>query len=195
MRHDTGTDRDFAGAQSVDDDALIRAELAPGEKLVWTSRPQVARSALLAVPMVMFGVVFGGFGLFWVGSASQFDSGFFPLFGLPFCLIGVGLIFSPGWIAWKALRTRYAITDRRAILCEPRFLAGIETRSYTADALANIVRTQRGDGSGDLIFEEIRTRDHKGHTRTTRRGFEAIADVRGVENLLRSTLLAHPTQP
>ena len=189
MGHDTGIDRDFAESQSLDDDALIRDELAPGEKLVWTGRPQVVRSVLLSLPPAMIGLFMAGFGLFWMRGASQFDSGIFPLFGLIFVFVGLAIMLSPVWIAWQASQTRYAITDRRAILCEPRFLGGIETRSYTADALTNIVRNQRGDGSGDLIFEEIRTRNHKGHLRTTRRGFQAIKDVRGVENLLRETLL------
>ena len=123
------------------------------------------------------------------------DVKFFIPYGLPFVLMGMAIILLPVWFVWRASRTRYAITDRRVILCEAQYFGGIETRSYTADALTNIVRSQRGDGSGDLIFEEIRTRNHEGNLYTTRRGFQAIEDVRGVENLLRSTLLAHQSKP
>ena len=191
MGYDTGTDRDFAGPRSGDGDATIRNELAPGEKLVWEGRPRVVRSVLLGLPIAFFGLFATGFGVFWIKNSRQFDDGIFPFFGLPFVIIGTTMLLSPGWFAWQASRTRYAITDRRAILCEPRFAAGIQTRSYTADALTNIVRNQRSDGSGDLIFEEIQTRDHKGRPRITRRGFQAIEDVRGSEKLLRETLLTH----
>ena len=37
----------------------------------------------------------------------------FPLFGLPFVLIGLGMLTAPHWAKRKALRTAYAVTDRR----------------------------------------------------------------------------------
>jgi hypothetical protein len=49
-------------------------------------------------------------------------------------------------------------------------------------------RTERADGSGDLVFEEDWSRDRHGHRQVRRRGFFAIAGVREVEDLVRKTL-------
>ena len=176
-------------------DPTILGELAPGERLAWEGRPVPGRLALGVLPIAAVGVGVAGFGLFWMAS-SQLGQGMgFASFGLVFLLAGAGMVLSPAWFGWKGARMRYAITDRRAIVCEPRLGTGVEVRSYRPEALGNVVRRQRFDGSGDLIFEEIRTRDRDGDRHVTRRGFLAVADVRGVESVLRSTLLADRPGP
>lgn len=194
MGFDAWTNADFAGSP-LEDDPTIRRELGPGEKVVWQGRPQLGRLMIWSLPMALVGIPFSAFAVFWTVGASQAvgapGAGFFWLFGIPFLLVGAGLVLSPLGAAWKGTKTRYALTDRRAIVCEPQFGFGIQTRSYAADALTRIIRNQRGDGSGDLIFEEVPLRSNRGRARTIQRGFFAITDVRGVETLLRSTLLAH----
>ena len=178
------------GTGMDDHNPAIAAELGPGERLVWAGQPRVGRLALPAIPLALFGVVFAGFGGFWITSVNrQLGGDGFALFGLPFVFIGLAAMLSPGWFVWAASQTRYAVTDRRVLLLEPRLGLGVQVRSYEPGALTNIIRTQRGDGSGDLIFEEIRTFDHQGHSRITHRGFKGIANVRQVEELIRSTLL------
>ena len=54
----------------------------------------------------------------------------FPLFGLPFVMVGVGMLSSPFWLRRRAKRTCYALTDRRAILWEAGWFGSVEVRSY-----------------------------------------------------------------
>ena len=69
-------------------------------------------------------------------------------------------------------------------------------RNYTAAGLGHVSRTERADGSGDLVFEEITTyasNSNGGGWQTTRRGFMGIDRVRDVEELVRRTLLGPKT--
>ncbi len=201
MGHDPWTDRDLTDPQPLGKFHPIAAELTAGERIVWEGKPQLGPIAIKAAPVALVGILVGGFALGWITMAFHItdNSPFpfarvFPLFGLPFLVIGAGMILMPAWAAWRGSRTRYAITDRRAIVCEPQLVAGIQTRSYAAGALGKIVRNQRNDGSGDLIFEEIQTIGSKGRLHITQRGFFAITEVRHVEEILRATLLADRLQ-
>jgi hypothetical protein len=188
--------------------AQVEAELTRDETLVWLGQPLSSRYARMSIPLVIMGVFFTGFSVFWIlmagggvwaaqGAAGGAPGGgilaglfgCFPLCGVPFLLIGLGMIASPWWMRRAARRTCYALTNRRAIIWEPSLLGMRQVRSYTASGLGSLSRLERADGSGDLVFEEFRTRDSEGGTHTTRRGFLAIANVREVEELLRKTLL------
>lgn len=73
--------------------------------------------------MVLFGVPFTGFAIFWIATASGMFLGgageagqggffaFFPLFGIPFLLVGLGMLTSPYWMYRRALKTCYALTN------------------------------------------------------------------------------------
>src|SRR5262245_23909973 len=112
----------------------VEDELAPGEVIRWLGQP-VPRSVpgIAWIPCI-FAVPWTLFSLFWMAEAAGiFDrfNGFqgggplnkqrliFSLFGLPFVLIGLGMLSSPLWI-WRRLRRRaertaYVITNQRAI--------------------------------------------------------------------------------
>ncbi|WP_435009430.1 hypothetical protein P12x_000682 [Tundrisphaera lichenicola] len=168
-------------------DEMIRAELADDEKLLWVGRPRASRIILPFVPISIFGIFFGGFALFWIAMASHAPWPF-ALFGIPFVLIGLTMITSPFWGAFAASKICYALTNRRAITWEPSPWAGTQIRSYGRAELTSIARNQRGDGSGDLIFQEFVTYGRRGRTNVTRRGFFGIDRVREVENLIRTNL-------
>jgi hypothetical protein len=95
-------------------------------------------------------------------------------------------VASPFWAGRSASRTVYAVTDRRAILWQPTLWSGLQIRSYGPEVLRNLVRNQRTDGSGDLIFEEITTYGPRGRRGVTRRGFFAIERAHEVEAIIRS---------
>ena len=80
---------------------------------------------------------------------EEFD--LFPLFGIPFVLIGFGMLSSPYWTMRKARRTAYVLTTARAIIFDGGFSTTI--RSFGPDRLTDLRRKQRADGSGDVIFE------------------------------------------
>lgn len=110
----------------------LERELAPGERVVWSGQPLPGRYNRGSWALVLFGIPWTGFAVFWttmafVGTQSMkgddpMSNGFrwfFPLFGVPFILIGLGMLSSPWWGRRKAAGVLYAITDRRALIFEP----------------------------------------------------------------------------
>ncbi|VTR97160.1 hypothetical protein [Tuwongella immobilis] len=194
-------------------DERVQAELQSGERLLWVGQPDPMRMAKQALPAVLFGIPWTAFAIFWVAGAATMMGGFggedrpqipggfgglfscFPLFGLPFILIGLAMLTSPYWLYRQAKQTCYALTDRRAILWQSGFWGSVNVRSYRPDALGKMTRTDYADGTGDLIFEELLTlNSHRSsratmNTTMTRHGFIAIRKVREVEMLLRRVLL------
>ncbi|HEX2851649.1 MAG TPA: hypothetical protein VHO24_00320 [Opitutaceae bacterium] len=172
---------------------LLYDELGPNEKLFWSGAPRPGRMGRRTLPIVLFGIPWTAFAVFWVAAASGFKrpdlahgSGFFPLFGLPFVLVGIGLLSSPYWVMRKARRTVYAVTGDRAIILEGGFRGSISVRSFRADQLREIRRVQLADGSGDLILDQKFTTDSEGSRRTAETGFLGIPDVTAVEALLQA---------
>jgi hypothetical protein len=171
----------------------IEREMQSGERLLWTSKPDPSRlSARMIVPAI-FGIPFTAFAIFWVAGAwsmtrnSPFPSnGFdniFPLFGLIFVFIGLAIMSSPFWAFAKGTRTVYGISDRRALVIEGG--SSQTTKSYSFSDMEDLERTERADGSGDLIFKRETRRGAKGRTYLEPIGFFGVPNVREVENTLR----------
>ena len=179
-------DEDFAATRNRGRHETIREELSAHEKIVWEGQPQLGWLFLLSLPLAFVGLTLGIVAFFWaVGIRS--DLGF--ILSLPIFLASVAMVLAPVWYVWRGMGTLYVITNQRAIVCEPLVIPGLSIRSYPPAALTRLVRNQRSDGSGDLIFEEMR-RPRLRDRRFARRGFLAVTDVRRVETLLRETLLA-----
>ncbi len=194
----------------VEAQKVVLAEIAPGEKVRWLGKPDPAQYARQALPMVIFGIPWTLFALFWEAGAMQpalqgigradgpgmAFSIMFPLFGLPFIGIGIGMLTSPIWYRRKAVDTIYAVTDRRALI-----ISGAGTRtvqSYDRTAIGTLTRKERADGSGDLLFGPDTRAVQWGNSRRsssnqTTPGFYGIRTVRQVEQLLREALDARPT--
>lgn len=147
-------------------DVQLRAqsELQSGESLYWSGSANPGRSALTALPAAIFGLPFAGFALFWILQASHatnlmsknshnsFVSGFsvFPLFGLPFLLIGLAIIFAPLWVYLKAKSTVYAVTSRRILVISGG--KNRDVKSITPADIASVEHIERPDGSGDIVL-------------------------------------------
>jgi hypothetical protein len=185
---------------SLSDDLkqLVVDELDSDEKPVWVARPDPARFARTGWPVTLFAIPWTAFAVFWTGAAFWgtrqaggpgppcFDL-CFPLFGVPFILIGLGMFTAPFWLRRAARQTVYVITDRRAILFEGSYglLNQRKVQSFPPAELNGISRTQNADGSGNVILHESSYRDTDGDRRTRQVGFFAIEDVKRVEGLLR----------
>jgi hypothetical protein len=147
-------------------DAQLRAqsELQSGESLSWTGTADPRRAALASLPAAIFGVPFAGFALFWISVASRathavsksphnsFVGGFsvFPLFGVPFLLIGMTMVLAPLWALLKAKSTVYAVTNRRVMV-----ISGSKNRSvksFTPADILSVEHRERPDGSGDIVL-------------------------------------------
>ena len=176
---------------------MVEAELEPGERLLWWARPLAGRLAIKTLPIILFGIPWTAFALFWMWGASGFghtpksdDAGpfrFFFLFGLPFVLIGLGMLSAPYWAWRKGQRTVYAVTDRRAIIFAASLWGSSNIRSFAPAALADLERKQRPDGSGDIIFcREVSPINTNNRTRQTEIGFVGVANVKQVETLLKA---------
>ena len=170
---------------------LIQAELRPSERVLWSSAPRPMRLARKTLPTVLFGIPWTAFAIFWIAGASGFKmpdfshgSGLFPLFGIPFVLIGFGMLSSPYWAARKAASSAYVVTNERAIIFESSVFGGISIHSFLPHQLSNIRRIQLSDGSGDLILEKKITTDSEGSSSTTDIGFFGIHEVKNVEAMV-----------
>jgi len=159
--------------------------------------------ALAALPAALFGIPWTAFAVFWTyGAAGGFSSAhshvrgapglffyFFPLWGVPFILVGLGMLSAPYWSWRRARQTCYALTDRRAFILEPGWMGSVRTSSYEPSALGTMSRSERADGSGDLVFDEVVAANSNRGARLQRRGFLGVGNVREVEDRVRSTLL------
>ena len=137
--------------------AIAKGELRPGERLIWAEYPKPVALARRDAPMSLMGIPFTAFAIFWTWGAShgveRDDSSFrlfFPLWGLMFVAFGLSMLLRPLWSALRARSTVYAITDLRALI-----ISGTRSRrveSFEPSSLGNIERTERSDGSGNIIL-------------------------------------------
>lgn len=177
----------------------VADELAAGEKVAWAGRPDPAAFARGTWAVVLFGVPWTAFAVFWTAMAAGFGGNggggggvfaiCFPLWGVPFILVGLGMLTSPYWARRTALGTVYVVTDRRAILFERAFRT-LTVKSFLPDQLTRVYRVERSDGSGDVVLREDETRDSDGDRVVKKSAFVGIPDVRRVEALIRD--LAKP---
>jgi len=171
---------------------MVEAELNDHEHPLWASQPKPGRMASKALPITLFAIPFTAFAVFWIYGASGFKMpdfskggfSFFPLFGLPFLLVGLGMLTSPLWKMMAAKRTLYVLTEKRAII----FSGGWRTdiRSFSADQLQVLSRKQRADGSGDIVFKrEVSYSNQESNLYNREIGFFGINNVKEVEDKIR----------
>jgi hypothetical protein len=107
----------------------VQRELKPGERVLWSEKPILTFFTPKNTQLLIFSIVWTSFAVFWTGGAASFTipnfedaSGpfqlmrvLFPLFGLPFVLIGLAIFTIPFINYRNAVKTIYVITDWRAI--------------------------------------------------------------------------------
>jgi hypothetical protein len=169
----------------------VERELESGERIVWMEQPIPRYFTAMSTGAFLFAIPWTAFAVFWICGASgfkvpDFSKGgfsFFPLFGVPFVLIGLGMLSSPFWARRKALKTVYVITDRRAITIDGGWTTTI--RSYPPERLQNVCRKEKRDGTGDVILAERVWSGTEGRQQTQDLGFLNISDPKTVEQMLR----------
>ena len=172
--------------------AIATGELRRGERLVWADYPGPMALARRDSRMSWIGIPFTAFAIFWTSTASHIGVSsaigiFFPLWGLMFVAIGLSILLRPLWSALKARSTVYAITDQRALIISGTRSRSVE--SFEPVSLGNIERTERRDGSGDIILRRgIATAwqgpfSYRGNF-TAAVGFFGVPEVRRVEEAL-----------
>jgi hypothetical protein len=175
---------------------MLQAELQPGESIRWLAQPIPKRLAMTSLPIVLFAVPWTAFAVFWVWGAANstcsspsLEARLFPLFGVPFVLVGLGMFASPFWLMRAAKRTVYAVSDRRALVVSQRW--SLPVRSFEPEKLCDLRRDQHGDGSGNLVFGQDIVATRNG-SRAVDYGFMAVPNVREAEEFVRALARSAP---
>ncbi len=160
--------------------------LGPDEKLLWQGAPATGiKLSGNSLVLSVFGVFFLGFALFWMGMAASMGTGsvvdiFFPLFGLPFVLVGLWLVAGHLFFdAYKRKHARYALTSRRAIIA--RSMMGRKMLSYEITPQSEISLIE---GDLDSVYFARRNYRTRNGARTALIGFRYIGDGRKVFQML-----------
>lgn len=138
---------------------IIKNELDGNERLIWTGQPKrgvIFRSS--DIFMVPFSIMWGGFALFWETTAliEFFRAGsnmpiIFPLFGIPFVIVGIYIMAGRFWIDAKRREgTYYGLTDKRIII-----ISGILSRkikSLNLRTLRDVSVSEKSNGTGTVTF-------------------------------------------
>lgn len=173
--------------------AALKREMLPGERLLWSGKPEPGAASFAAFGIWLFAVPWTAFALFWTAMAWNSVGGAdanggivsyaFPLFGLPFILTGLAMLSAPLWARRAAEKTIFGITDQRVVSLTQ--LWRLRINSVSADQIGPMKRVERKDGSGSLKIETHSTRGSKGVRRTQNFHFTAVPNVRHVERLIR----------
>lgn len=171
----------------------LRSELKAGEFITWAGQPIPSTYMKSGMKLWFFFIPWTAFSIFWIAGASgfeipSFEEGWslFPLFGLPFFLIGIMGLSSPFWLKKNARSMIYAVTDQRAIT-----ISGIKTitvKSIPLNQIKNIERVQHANGSGDLVLQTRTYLDNDGDRSTEKFGFFAIDNVKKVQTEIEQLL-------
>ncbi len=170
---------------------MVEKELETGEKIVWIGMPVPKFFIPKATGTFIFGIPWTAFAIFWTVTASWgvFQSGnanifwLFPLFGIPFIVVGIGMLLSPVFAYKKALKTVYVITDKRAITFD--YIWSREIRSYPPNKLQEIYRKENSDGTGDVIISCRNWKDSDGDRQSEELGFIHIEAPKNAEQMLK----------
>ena len=190
----------------MSDAAAAPAQHPPGweglldrdEVILWQGRPSgavVVRGSDIFESV--FGLFFAGFAVFWISMASSMGTPrsapgvfqLFPLFGLPFLLIGLHKAFGRFfWQAYVRSKTNYTLTNKRGFIATA-VLGHRKLKSYPVGDELELEQGPRGD---TLWFAarrySRRNRNGRRRTYTKRIGFELIEDGRRVMRLAREAL-------
>ncbi len=185
--------------------ALVKPELAPGERLLWASRadrPSPSAGESSRALGLRWSLILGAFGVICFFWAASLDSRRFEGIQSALVIAGIiaGLISSCVLLATLAGATSrarerrrlagrlYALTDSRAMIWEPMpnsAAVTIHTFSRGTIEAQHLRRVQFPDGSGDVLF-----RNEYNHPP----GFLGVGDVRRVEDLIRRFLMEPATE-
>ncbi|RGP39804.1 hypothetical protein BPTFM16_00078 [Altererythrobacter insulae] len=189
--------------QTLQPDRLSLAldrELKSGERVLWEQR-QIARVSYASFGIYLFAIPWTAFALFWTAMAAagassmQEESGWlswaFPLFGVPFIVVGLGMLGSPFLPLWNKGKVLFAITNERLI--KLRLGRSISVETVPARRIGAINRIEHRDGSGTLAIVTGMRRDSDGDVNAERFVMDNVPDVLRAQDLIEE--LADRAQP
>lgn len=102
--------------------------------------------------MIPFSLMWCGFAFFWEVSVIRMGAPFFfMLWGIPFILVGLYIVFGRFFAdARTRARTYYGVTNERIIIISGR--SSRQSKSLALRTLGEISLTERSDRSGTITF-------------------------------------------
>jgi len=193
----------FAMTKSIKDKA--RAHLEASESVLWVGKPTPKLILVRSLVVLVGGFVAAvALAIILRGNLALALLAFVVLMG-----IAVG---TPLLRLWRATRTLYVLTGRRATVWEPNRFGILTVRDYTPDVLSKMFRRNSWfiKGAGDLVFHKktvitqttyvkrntgpYHASHRGGTTRSTMTtyywGFMAIDDVAYVEQIINDQVIA-----
>jgi hypothetical protein len=139
----------------------IALELDREERVLWSGMPRqgfaLHGSDVFLIP---FSIFWAGFAFVWEAIAifmllqNPGQDPFmciFPIFGLPFVMVGVYLLFGRFWIdARIRSRTYYGVTNKRIIIITG--LLSRKVKSLALGTLTDLSLTEKSNGFGTITF-------------------------------------------
>jgi hypothetical protein len=173
-----------------------------GERLIWAARPDRRIHALLSFGIWLFAIPWTAFSLFWISvpvaalyegymgvnigapkGAPSLMMWAFAIFGVPFVLIGFGMLLAPLGVLWKGRRTLHVLTNKRFATLE-----GDRTVTLTTilpGEIKGFSRKEGPDGRGTLIIHRGFERDSDGDSVERKTEVGVVDGVRKLEDLVR----------
>ena len=162
-----------------------RPYLDAGELLLWEGQPSARLKFDLRLATVLpslFGGVFAAMAVFIAVQALAVGEGFALVVAIPFFAVGaflaVGRFY---WDAYRRSKTRYALTDRRAIVA--RSHRGRTIKSFPIRRGAAVELQQGREDT--VVFGGTLDTDREGRPYRRTQDFEMIRDGAHVAQLLR----------
>jgi hypothetical protein len=138
----------------------IGQHLGSGERLLWSGRPQQGlRLQASDSYLIPFSLLWCGFAIFWESNVSHSKAPiFFQLWGIPFVLLGLYLVFGRFFVDAKIRAgTEYALTNERILI-----LSGWRrrrTRTVLLRSLGEIDLSEQTNGRGTIVLGPQNGRD------------------------------------
>jgi hypothetical protein len=188
----------LASDLSDDQRAALKAELAPGERILWVERAGAPPTPTVGAFPAFFAAVLCGssgfalmvlFGIYGARNLHPAEMVFY------LCLapVAIGVVTAIGLIGrwvhhertkWRLSRTFYALTDRRAIVgSDSRVPGEIAIGFFTREMFDDTRCIEYGNGSGDVFFvshDDVVWPEW---------GFFGVSSSKHVEDLVRQVLL------
>ncbi len=193
---------DFESRLDDDRRARIKAELEPGERLLWAASSDpppegfgwgyllfgVIAAFLLLLGTTALADAFGRFGRRPPEQSTMVGAlAFYGFTGAIVIALFANLIRSRAQRR-AAANVFYAVTDRRTISWIPDVAAGgVRVRSLPRSQIVDLMRVERSDGSGTVEFVCSETASRYNFRSNE---FKDIADVHRVEQIIRKNLIA-----
>ena len=138
-------------------DTVVSAQLALGERLIWSGKPRGGfRLSAQDFFLMPFSLIWCGFVCFWEWAVVTSHSPLvMKLWGIPFILIGIHLLAGRFFVdALQRSKTFYAVTEDRILIVTNLLFKNV--KSVNLRTLGEISLGERNDGSGSILLGPVR---------------------------------------